>query len=320
LGAATSSVAALNVVSAPQAAYDGFNYTVGANLAGQQNPINFQKWVLASGTSATIESGNLSYPGLLASTGNRITWTSASMNERLPIGTNVSGSLFFSFLLRIDDMGPISGIAETIAGFGADASSTTFSSKINISSNDFQVYQLGLYKGGGTGTGAIATNLFTTNQVVLVVGSYTFNSGANNDDTCNMWLNPDPSTFGSDTPPTPTVGPIGVAAGTDIAQISTFFFRATTRPLKKVADELRLGYTWADVTPPAIPTLSITSSGTNAVILWPKFTSPDYLLQAATNLASGPWAGVTNPVVPSGTNNTVTVPLSSSARFFRLVK
>ena len=320
LGAVTSSVAALNVVSAPQALYDGFNYTVGANLTGQQNPTTFQTWALASGTAAKIDGANLSYAGLATSTGNRITWTSASMSQRLPIGTNVSGTLYFSFLLNIADVGSISGIAETIAGFGADQTSTAFSSKINISSNSFQTYQLGLYKGGGTGTGAIAPNLFSTNDVVFVVGNYTFNSGANNDDTCNMWLNPDPATFGTDTPPTPTVGPIGVAAGTDISQISVFFFRATTAPPRKYADELRIGYSWAEVTPPAVPTLSITQSTTNAVISWPNFVSTDFLLQSATNLP-GPWTGVTNPVVPAGTNYTVTVPLkNSSARFFRLSK
>jgi hypothetical protein len=241
------------------------------------------------------------------------------MSERLPIGTNVSGSLFFSFLLKIDDVGSFT-TSDTIAGFGDTLASTTFSAKVNIVSNSFQMFQLGLYKGGGTTVGALAPNLFTNGDLVFVVGNYNFNGGANNDDTCNMWLNPDPSTFGASTPPTPTVGPIGTAAGNDLAQIAHFFFRATTRPVKKTVDELRIGYAWADVTPPAVPSLSISQSGTNVIVSWPSFTSPDYVLQATANVLSG-WATVTNPVVPSGTNDTVTVPLKASqSRFFRLIK
>ena len=37
---------------------------------------------------------------------------------------------------------------------------------------------------------------------------------------------------------------------------------------KRVVDEIRLGYSWADVTPPRPPVLSVTASGTDAVLAW----------------------------------------------------
>jgi hypothetical protein len=314
-GAVTSSIAALNVVSAAQKTYDGFDYTAGDNLTGKQNPNNFQIWYLNSGTSGKVEAGNLTYPGLAPSTGNRFTWTSASMSERLPIGTNISGTLYFSFLLKIADVGSFTS-SDTIAGFGQNPADTAFSGKLNITSNSFQTYQLALYKGGGTVNGAVAPNLFTTNDTVMVVGNYTFNGGVA-DDACNLWLNPSPSTFGLDTPPTPTIGPI--TAGTDVVQLSYFFFRSTTHPLKKIADELRVGYSWAEVTPLAPVSLTINQSGTNVVLAWPVY-QVGYILQGASDLSAPTWGTVPNPVISDATNFTVTVAATNSARYFRLIK
>ncbi|HSU52581.1 MAG TPA: hypothetical protein VLT36_00820, partial [Candidatus Dormibacteraeota bacterium] len=139
-------------------------------------------------------------------------------------------------------------------------------------------------------------------------------------DTVNMWLNPDPSTFGAAVPPTPTVGPIGGTSGTDMTQLSHFFFRSTQTAVRKIADEVRIGYTWAEVTPLAPPTLNVAQSGPNAVLTWPSFYSTDFVLQSRSNLISGTWGSVTNVPAISGSNWTVTVPLSGSARFFRLIK
>jgi hypothetical protein len=318
-GSVTSAVAQLNVVSAPQALYEGFDYPVGAVLTGQQNPYSQQKWVLSSGTAGTMEAGALSYPGLPVSTGNRFTWGSASMSERLPIGTNVSGTLYFSFLFKAETLGSWN-TSDTIAGFGVNIGANTFSSKINIITNNPGVsYQLGIYKNGGTTLGALAPNIFTASDTVFVVGNYTFNSGSTSDDVINLWLNPDASTFGSDTPPTPTVGPM--SGGTDVDQISFFFLRSTTNPSKKVADDVRVGYSWAEVTPLTPPTLAVAGTATNTfAISWPSYYSADFQLQSATNLSNAVWGNVTNAVGVVGNNKVVVVPGSLAQRFFRLIK
>src|ERR1035437_452482 len=96
-GAATSSLAMLTVVARPPGliAYEPFAYGPGTLLAGQGG------WLLNSGASGSVQAGSLSIPGLAPSLSNHFTWTSASMSLRLPIGTNSTGPLYFSFALRI---------------------------------------------------------------------------------------------------------------------------------------------------------------------------------------------------------------------------
>jgi len=226
-----------------QPIYEPFDYASGSSLAGQGG------WLLNSGSGGTIETGNLSVPsGMPASIGNRLTWGNSAMSLRLPLTAITSGSIYFSFALRIDNVGAFTG-SETIAGLGI-GTTTTFAPKINVISNSFQTYQIGIYKGAGTGSGALAPNLFSSSDTVFVVGRYTFNSGSTTDDTCDLWLNPDSSTFGTGTADTPTIGGIGVGAA-DMTQIDRFFWRTggSASPVKKTVDELRIGYTWADVTP-----------------------------------------------------------------------
>src|SRR5437868_8575423 len=130
-----------------------------------------------------------------------------------------------------------------------------------------------------------------------------------------MWINPDPSTFGAASAPTPGAGPVGATSGTDMTHLAHLFFRATQGTNRKVADELRIGYSWAEVTPQAPPTLSVKQSGVNVLVSWPKFYLDSYSLQSRTNLAMGSWASVTNAVVPGPTDNVVTVSAASNARF-----
>jgi hypothetical protein len=94
---------------------------------------------------------------------------------------------------------------------------------------------------------------------VFVVGEYQFGTSATTDDTVRMWINPTPgsapgtpsviSTFGNDvfvnvgSPAVPTQG-----------SIVSYWFRDgnTFLPGPVTVDELRIGTTFADVTP-AIP-------------------------------------------------------------------
>jgi hypothetical protein len=322
LGSATSSVATLTVLSnsATFLAYEPFNYAAGSLLGTNQTIPGPGGWLLNSGTSGTITNENVTVRGLVSPIGNAYTWGSANSSERLPIGTNVSGTLFFSFALHLDDLGSItpSGNSETMAGF-TTGTGTSFGSKINIVSNDFGVYQIGIYKGGGVNNGALATNLFRTNEIVFVVSRYSFNPNSSTDDTCDLWLNPDPVTFGDDTPPTATIAATG-AGGNDLPQLDRFFLRRNNGfPRRTTIDELRLGYTWTDVTPKAAAVLTITPGGTNVVITWPTYEQ-DFILQGSPTIAPATWTSVTNQVNTIGTDYSVTVKANSGNRFFRLIK
>ena len=242
-----------------QPIYDPFNYTPGTSLAGQGG------WVLQTGTSGTISAGSLAVPaGMPASTGNAFTWNAVNMSVRLPFTPVTSGSLYLSFALRVDAVGSYSG-SETVAGF-AQGTGTTFPLKINVISNAPGVYQLGIYKNTGTAFGALAPALLNEGDTEFVVARYTFGSGVN-DDTVDLWLNPSPASLGTAAPPAATVGGVGVGAA-DGTQLERFFWRsAGIGPQTTTTDELRIGQTWADVTPVPEPSAACLSALAASLLL-----------------------------------------------------
>jgi uncharacterized repeat protein (TIGR03803 family) len=68
---------------------------------------------------------------------------------------------------------------------------------------------------------------------------------------------------------------------------------------------------------PAPPSLAITPSGKQVVISWPASAST-FVLQTATNLASGSWSDITNGIAAAGTNNVFTNTAGGRTAFFRL--
>jgi hypothetical protein len=318
-GALTSSVATLFVLQnfGNTLVYEPFGFAVGSSLDGQNG------WVLNSGSSFKIVAGNLNVPYLTPGVGNHVV-LSANGTTRKPMGTYTSGTLYFSFALKLDNIS--STTSETLAAFSV-GTTTSYAPKINVAGSDTSLtsYTIGLYKAGGTTYGALATNalgnplLFTTSDTVFIVGRYTFNSGSSTDDTCDMWINPDPSTFGINPPPPPTVGPVG-AGGADMTTIDRFVLRYASGYTGRHFDEVRVGFDWAGVTPPAQPALDVVRVGTNVKLMWPTNISAGYELQAIRgfNDVDG-WQPVATPVVVEGSSNTVTVG-TSGTKFFRLKK
>ena len=309
-GSVTSTVATLTVTGTtmppPLIAYEPFNYAANSSLVGQGG------WLLNSGSGGTIQAGNL--PGVGSVSGNNFGWTSSSMSVRLPVGVNTNGALYFSFALRVSSVG--TAASDTLGGF-TTGTSTTYLPKINISSNSVGAYNLAVYKGTGTTTGSMATNVFTTNDIVFLVARYTFNSGSTNDDTCDLWLNSPASTFGAANPPPPTIADVGLGAGkADSAQIDRFSFRSAAPALQSEADELRVGTSWAAVTPPEIPALGITLSGNVATLRW-STNAAGFLLEQSATFSNG-WTANSNPVIVTGGSNIATIVATNGARFYRL--
>lgn len=67
----------------------------------------------------------------------------------------------------------------------------------------------------------------------------------------------------------------------------------------------------------ALPILSITRSGTNAIVSWP-VAAANFGLQSTPGLSSPGWASVTNTPATVNTNFVVTNGIAGAARFFRL--
>jgi hypothetical protein len=109
--------------------------------------------------------------------------------------------------------------------------------------------------------------IFTTNDTLYIVGSYTFGTVANTtDDVCKMWINPTPAELGA---ASPTSTPLIAAVGSDISsdQIASFVLlqRSASEPPVMFVDELRIDTTWAGVTGKSAP-LVITPPSDHEVI------------------------------------------------------
>ncbi len=78
-------------------------------------------------------------------------------------------------------------------------------------------------------------------------------------------------------------------------------------------DQLLLGGSGAN------PSLGITRSGAKVTLAWP-VSAAGYALESATAVAGGAWAAVSDPIVVSGTQNTVTLDAGPASRYFRLKK
>jgi hypothetical protein len=236
------------------------------------------------------------------------------------LGTNLtSGQIYFSFPMRVDSLGTSMTTTGTLAGFAA-GSGTSFGTKVNIRTNGAGGFILGTSKSGGTTFGDWASNNFNVGETIFVVGRYTFNAANSTDDTCDLWLNPPPSSFGAASPPPASVSAVG-SGGSDITPIDRFFFRAgnaSSSPNKLVADEVRLGFNWADVTPPAPAPLMIQRVSNSVILSWPTNWAA-FTLQSTPSLTLPiAWSAVGGSPSVSGTNYSFNVPVTNAARFFRL--
>ena len=313
-GVTVSSNAMLSVTAQPVSTlfrYEPFNYAESSTVAGQGS------WVLNSGSSASVEVGNLTVPRLAEVNGNRIFWGGSGMSLRLPIGTNItSSSVFYSFVMNVETIGSGFTAPGVLAGFTTGAA-TTFGTKVDITNNGNGTFTLGTSKPGGV-TLRFDTNQFLPGTNLFIVGRYTFHPGSG-DDVSELWINPSRGSFGAATPPAPNLTTTG---GNDLTQIDRFFFRAgaaNSTPAKLIADELRIGSNWSDVTPTADvirPHLSIAPGPGSVFINW--VAAEGMFILQSTDAVPGNWQDAPETVVHTQGTNTVSIGLDEARRFFRL--
>lgn len=280
---------------------ESFPYAAGG-LGGQGG------W--ASGSAAQVATGSLTYPGLQLPT-----VTSNKANLQSSAGTalksfNVtpvaSGNVYLSFLLKPTTL-PSSTTGGTVAGFDDDGTVSTSNGRvaaalgIHLKQTNTTAWLVGIRKGQGASGAGGGTDTFYTGSafavgdVVLVVAKYTFGAGAG-DDTVTLWVNPPTNSFNA-SEPAASIAASTTGNATDAAQLQYVFLRAnssTTSGINEV-DDLRVGSTWAEVTPtggetPPTPTAQprITQS----------FLAPGGLVLRGTNgTASGVYRVLSSPSV-----------------------
>ena len=216
---------------------DSFNYSPGSNLGGQGGWFNAN-----SGDQITVATGNLGVSGLTTSSGNRVSFGGSGLDPYLPF-TPTSSSVFYSFAFQIADLGSLNTTGGYIAGLDSSAFASTLWVRKNGSGFDIGI-------GRTSAAASVSWSLgYALNDIVFVVGSYQVNAGTAND-LSSLWINPSASSFGAGVAPAATL--TATTSGSDLANVSRIFLRqdsATATPNTLYLDELRVGTSWADVTP-----------------------------------------------------------------------
>lgn len=307
-----------------------------------------------SASDVAVVNYPLSYPGLECSAQNAFEFgeTPSSTNyysERIPIhppmlagltftGGNAgyqitngylmkSDTIYYSFIFQIGALGSLPTTGSFICGFntlvGPQPTAISYASgRLYFELSGTTNYTIGIGANTSAASGAtfVPGMLFNTNSTNFVVVAYTFvpgNGGSNN--YAQIWVNPDPSTFGAAVPPTPSATNAnnagGLGSGAAVNQVMSFYWRQgnSLEPLVYAAD-LRIGYCWGCVTPPAVnpapqaATLSVAAVSSNLNIVSLQTNTPCYLMQTSTNLpyTSNTWALVSTPPSVSGGNYNVT--------------
>jgi hypothetical protein len=305
------------------------SYTPGTNLVGQTNASG-KFWLQAgpTGVQPTIQAGSLATAGLPGPTGNSVKFGGNGMSARLVLGTNItSGTWYYSFLFRLTDISTLNSSGVFWAGFNNSAvTQTTTPTSVGtrlLTRSAAGGFNIGLDKSSGSpGAFVFSPAVFTTNDTIFVVGSYTFVPITTNDDICQLWIDPAPSTFGLALAPPPTLTSV---ATNDIpsAVIASLvlFNRNANEPAGIIADEIRVGPSWASVTPPAeapvVPTLNISGTVGATVLTWGT-NAPGFVLESSPTLLPASWMQSALPVYLAGDQFAVTNLNGIDLSFYRL--
>lgn len=234
--------------------YDGFDYSVGEQLGEASSATRWSN----DKEQFIIARGSLDYAALAASTGNRVNVAAVTPNldsVRTLDGSwpkQTKGTLYVSFLLRLHSRAEISDTAE---GTSLLTVGNTFNRTellgLNLRLAQGAV-QLGVLKYASTNTPASAAAFFTAGPganlsadgatTYLVVAKYEWTEGAAND-VVTLWVNP--KQLGQTEDPDSRIFTSAGNDGSGGAGRLTL-----TRGPNVNLDELRVGLTWAEVTPP----------------------------------------------------------------------
>ena len=235
----------LNTPPAAPILYEGFDYAAGSALQGQGGwaPLN-------TGDEITVTSGSLSYPGFAPSAGNKVSFAGIGLDYYNEFNSSgiTSGKVYYSFIIKVTDLTKATNTSGGyFMGFAYD--NTTYGATVWTKRVDDNSYNLGVASRTSTSDVKYSTDNYTLNSEILVVASYEFVDGTAND-VANIWINPASQDFGTGTEPTPTLT-VTNTGGTDLTSIKRILIRQdsdTETPAMDI-DEIRVGDTWAQVTP-----------------------------------------------------------------------
>ena len=239
--------------------FESFNFSGLASANG---------WTVHSGTSGFINAVNtasnqgnsLAYTGLPASVGNRMALVAGNAEDINKGITGITGTGYYSFLLKVSDTLGLSNAAngDYFTGFGATTGTalTNLAARTSIKKAPGNNFWLGILNtSGGTVTTTFSPASYpvgTTLFVVLKLNNTTTPISA------SLYVNPTPGA------PPPVATATNAQGTSTFANFASIYFRqagtATSGTGNLQIDELRVGSTWASVTPAGIAPCQTTSS------------------------------------------------------------
>lgn len=236
-----------------QFTYEPFNFTGAANANG---------WTTHSGATpgqivaltTTSDSGNsLSYTGLQASVGNRVAIVAGNSEDinKAATANITSGAAYYSALIKVQNATGLHLNTATGDYFLGTASIvgttnvTAFQGRIYIKTGSAaDTFNLGiLNNSGGTAAPSYSTTDLNINSTYFVVVKFDLATNS-----ASLWVNPTP---GGVEPAANATNSTGTTAAP--TQIAGLFIRqagnATAGTGNIELDEIRIGTTWAEVTP-----------------------------------------------------------------------
>jgi hypothetical protein len=228
-------------------------------------------WSVHNGTSGFIntintasDQGNsLSFPGLPASIGNRLALVAGNAEDINKVVTGINGIGYFSFLLKVSDTIGLSTNAngDYFIGFGATsgASINNLAARTFVKKASGNKFQLGILNTtGGTVAPTFGTSLYEIGSTIFVVVKL---DNTVSPIVASMYVNPLP---GAAQPAASVTNNQGTSSLSNFASV---YIRqhgtAASGTGNLQIDELRIGATWADVTPAGItaPTVIASTAG-----------------------------------------------------------
>ena len=256
-----------------QTLYEDFNYTVGGNIGGNlaTSGTTNNNWTTHSNSLAgtiNVLSGSLNYTGLQSSTGNRVAipGSNATVSRDVNRAAGLAASqntTYFSFLLNVvnaTQLGTTFGTTgtnyfmhlSTVNGTAA----ANFTSKVHIrSTNAAANFRLGISETGNTPIEATGDLTFGTTYLVVV--KYVYNNTAGFD-LATIWVNP--ASLGGTEPSGGITGPGSANVSSYNSSNTGICIRNAGNTPNAEIDEIRVGTTWAQVTPSTAGTPTITVS------------------------------------------------------------
>jgi len=237
--------------------HEPFNYT-----SDPTNGLHLQSsgvWQrLNTGDSILVDNTSLTYSGLAASTGNKVKFEGLGSDNYRIFTSQTSGSVYSSFILNVSALGSLDATGGYFTGFSETGSNSLFGAVVwTRLSTTAGKFNIGISTRSSTSPISWLPTELDPGTSYFVVFAYDMVAGSAND-VARIWLNT--TAIGGSEP----VADATSVAAADLLSVERIFLRQDS-PAETAAtevDEIRVGTTWASVTPSgaAAPLLSISTS------------------------------------------------------------